>query len=102
MNWASFVNYVCSYLQTIQSLKYFPIYFFLTDSRDFLPKQYNFLLGTLQREYCFDVSLFDDNQVEGQESFTVVLRQQVSFGDFNLVLDPAVANVSIVDNDCKL
>ena len=64
---------------------------------DFVPDQVNNMitLSTEISRFCLEVRIEDDNRLEGDEYFTAVL----STTDSAVALDPAVAVVTIHDND---
>lgn len=49
-------------------------------------------------EQCVDISIANDDILEGSE----ILFVELTTSDPDLILDPAIATVSIMDNDGKL
>lgn len=71
---------------------------------DYVPFE-NYLLGpfgnTVQR-HCFEVEIVDDKDIEDYEEFTVGIRQHHNSGlYYPQVIEPDMATIRILDNDCK-
>ena len=66
---------------------------------DFMFETHNLIL-TGTESITVSVAIFDDNEVEGKESFSGVLSAFDTLSS-RVTLFPAVATANIIDDDCK-
>ena len=63
-----------------------------------------FLFSSNNREYCFNVTITNDNRLEANEMFTVLAREDPPiYSDLaSFVIQRDTVNITVEDNDGKL
>ncbi len=74
--------------------------YFLAGPLDFNEASFEVELNQTHRSACFSIATIDNNLLEMTETFTVTATVLQDL--FQVVLDPNMTTVTILDNDCEL
>ena len=79
---------------------YLHVLYDYTAEADYVPlNQVEFFIEDGQRRTCYQITIVDDNETEGTESFTISITPDELFTPPNVRVAPNITTIIVMDND---